>query len=149
MRPASAEVVLQYFGASWSEIERRIPELVECGYDALWLPPPLKAGAGAYSVGFDTFDRFDLGDRNQSGSIRTRYGTKDELLRLMRTAHRFGLRVYFDNVMAHNAGPLRFLRSGPSNRYPTEHTPRTWHAVDFIDWNTDRRLDFIQGLFSS
>ncbi len=103
---ARAEVVLQYFGTSWNEIERRIPELAERGYDSLWLPPPFKGGSGTYSVGFDTLDRFDLGDRNQSGTVRTRYGTKADLLRLMRAAHRFGIRVYFDNVMAHNAGPL-------------------------------------------
>lgn len=103
---ARAEVVLQYFGTSWNEVERRVPELVERGYDALWLPPPFKGGAGTYSVGFDTLDRFDLGDRDQAGTVRTKYGTKDDLLRLMLTAHRFGMRVYFDNVMAHNAGPL-------------------------------------------
>jgi hypothetical protein len=101
-----AEVILQYFNTSWNEIEGRMPELAEAGYTALWLPPPFKAGAGAYSVGFDTFDRFDLGDIDQSGSLPTKYGTRQDLLRLMETAHRFGLRVFFDNVMAHNAGGL-------------------------------------------
>jgi hypothetical protein len=103
---AQAEVILQYFGTTWNEIERRIPELAERGYDSLWLPPPFKAGAGTYSVGFDTLDRFDLGDREQSGTVRTKYGTKADLISLIRIAHRFGMRVYFDNVMAHNAGPL-------------------------------------------
>ena len=78
-----AEAMLQYFGTTWSEIERRIPELAERGYDSLWLPPPFKGGAGTYSVGFDTFDRFDLGDRDGSGTVRTKYGTKADLQRLM------------------------------------------------------------------
>lgn len=104
--PLRGEVILQYFGTDWSEVERRIPELAEAGYSALWLPPPFKAGGGGFSVGFDTLDRFDLGDKDQSGTLPTRYGSKADLERLMRTAHRFGFRVYFDNVMAHTAGPL-------------------------------------------
>lgn len=100
------EVILQYFGTSWREIERRLPEVAEAGYDALWLPPPFKGGAGGYSVGFDTLDRFDLGDKDQAGTLPTLYGTKADLESMVRTAHRFGLRVYFDNVMAHTAGPL-------------------------------------------
>ena len=92
---ATAEVILQYFGTTWSEIERRIPELAERGYDALWLPPPFKAGAGTYSVGFDTLDRFDLGDRDQSGTVRTKYGTKADLLSMVRVAHCFGIRGLF------------------------------------------------------
>jgi hypothetical protein len=104
--PVRAEVILQYFGTSWQEIEKRVPELAEAGYTALWLPPPFKAGGGGFSVGFDTLDRFDLGDKDQSGTLPTRYGTKADLERLMKTAHRFGFRVYFDNVMAHTAGPL-------------------------------------------
>jgi glycosidase len=118
--PARAgEVVLQYFNTSWSEIARRIPELAEAGYNALWLPPPFKAG-GALSVGFDTYDRFDLGSRYQNGTITTKYGTETELLNLMEVAHRFGFRVYFDNVMAHNGGP------GMSG------APGTLNAVGFV-----------------
>ena len=104
--PALAgEVILQYFNTSWPELTRRIPELAEAGYTALWLPPPFKAGGGL-SVGFDCYDRFDLGTKDQNGSITTKYGTETELLYLVETAHRFGLRVYFDNVMAHNGGPM-------------------------------------------
>ena len=33
--------------------------------------------------GYDIFDPFDLGDLDQRGSIATRYGTKDELLRMV------------------------------------------------------------------
>ena len=100
------EAMLQYFNTSWKEIERRIPEVAEAGYTSLWLPNPCKGGSGAYSVGYDPVDRFDLGDKNQSGTVPTRYGTKADLLRVVEMAHRFGLRVYFDNVMAHSAGPL-------------------------------------------
>ena len=64
-----AEVILQYFGTSWTEIEKRIPEIAERGYDSLWLPPPSKASAGTYSVGFDPLDRFDLGDRDQAALV--------------------------------------------------------------------------------
>lgn len=130
------EVILQYFGTTWSEIERRIPELAERGYDSLWLPPPFKAGAGTYSVGFDTLDRFDLGDRDQSGTVRTKYGTKADLVRMIRAAHRFGIRVYFDNVMAHNAGPLDSATQ-PGELFPGApgFVPEDFHLVrDGTTW---------------
>jgi glycosidase len=130
------EVILQYFGTTWSEIERRLPELAERGYDSLWLPPPFKAGAGTYSVGFDTLDRFDLGDRDQSGTVRTKYGTKADLVRMIRVAHRFGIRVYFDNVMAHNAGPLD-SGTEPGELFPGApgFVPEDFHLVrDGTKW---------------
>ncbi len=146
---ARGEVILQYFGTTWNEIEQRLPELAERGYDSLWLPPPFKAGAGTYSVGFDTLDRFDLGDRNQSGTIRTKYGTKADLVSLMRSAHRFGLRVYFDNVMAHNAGPLD-RHTEPGELFPEVpgFVPEDFHIVreangqwrkpaDWPDWQDE------------
>ncbi len=131
-----AEAILQYFGTTWSEIERRIPELAERGYDSLWLPPPFKGGAGTYSVGYDTLDRFDLGDRDQSGSVRTKYGTKADLISMMRVAHRFGLKVYFDNVMAHNAGPLT-SSTQPGQLFPQipGFVPEDFHIVrDGATW---------------
>lgn len=133
---ARAEVILQYFGTTWNEIERRMPELAERGYDSLWLPPPFKAGAGTFSVGFDTLDRFDLGDRDQSGTVRTKYGTKADLVSLMRAAHRFGIRVYFDNVMAHNAGPLD-TATQPGQLFPGApgFVPEDFHIVrDGANW---------------
>jgi hypothetical protein len=99
---ARGEAMLQLFNVSWSELADKMPELAEAGYTSLWLPPPTK-GSGGLSVGYDMFDPFDLGDRDQRGTIRTRYGTKAELLRMMRVAHRFGFRVYFDNIMNHRA----------------------------------------------
>ena len=95
-----AEAMLQYFNTSWAEIETKMPELAEAGYDSLWLPPPTKAGGGL-SIGYDLFDPFDLGGKDQRGSVSTLYGTEADLVRLVETAHRFGIRVYLDNVMNH------------------------------------------------
>ena len=100
--PIQGEAMLQYFNTDWNEIALKMPELAEAGYDSLWLPPPTK-GSGGLSVGYDLWDRFDLGSKDQRSSVRTRYGTEADLLRLVEVAHRFGIRVYFDNVMNHNA----------------------------------------------
>lgn len=123
------ETILQYFNTSWKEIEQRIPEIAEAGYTSLWLPPPQKGASGGFSVGYDPFDRFDLGDRNQSGSTATRYGSKSDLLRMIETAHRFGLRVYFDNVMAHNGGPLDDVAAGTLFPSIPGFVPEDFHLV--------------------
>jgi glycosidase len=112
------EAMLQLFNVNWSELNAKIPEIAEAGYTSLWLPPPAKAGS-VFSVGYDLFDPFDLGDKNQRGTIRTKYGTKAELLQVMETAHRFGLRVYFDNIMNHRGFDVPgYNASTPTNLYP-------------------------------
>ncbi|MEO7318770.1 MAG: hypothetical protein ABIZ56_07255, partial [Chthoniobacteraceae bacterium] len=123
------EAMLQYFNTSWKEIERRLPEVAEAGYTSLWLPPPCKGASGSFSVGYDPLDRFDLGDKNQSGTVATRYGTKADLLRLVEVAQRFGLRVYFDNVMAHNAGPLDKVNPGTLFPGIPGFVPQDFHLV--------------------
>ena len=99
---ARGEAMVQYFNTSWVEITTRIPELAEAGYASIWLPPPTK-GSGGLSVGYDLWDPLDLGSIDQRSTIRTRYGTEDELKTLVETAHRFGIRIYFDNIMNHRA----------------------------------------------
>ncbi|MCH2061045.1 MAG: alpha-amylase family glycosyl hydrolase [Verrucomicrobiales bacterium] len=142
------EVILQYFNTSWKEIERRIPEIAEAGYSSLWLPPPFKGASGTYSVGFDTFDRFDLGDKDQMGTRSTRYGTRSDLLSLIQVAHRFALKVYFDNVMAHTGGPLD-SDTQPGELFPglPGFVPEDFHIgrgngywrkfSDSINWNDE------------
>ncbi len=99
---AGAEVILQYFNTSWRELAVKMPELAEVGYKSLWLPPPTKA-SGGLSVGYDLWDPFDLGGKDQRNTVRTRYGTEADLHHLIAVAHRFGIRVYFDNIMNHRA----------------------------------------------
>ncbi|MBI5494315.1 MAG: hypothetical protein HY904_04760 [Deltaproteobacteria bacterium] len=117
--PARAEVILQWFETPWREIEARMPEVALAGYRALWLPPPTKGADGAGDVGFAVFDRFDLGNRNQRGTTATRYGTLAELQSMVRAAHRYGVRVYFDTVMNHNSNPARVEFPGGPATPPT------------------------------
>jgi len=113
-----AESMLQYFNTSWAEITAKMPELAEAGYSSLWLPPPTKA-SGGLSVGYDLWDPFDLGGKDQRNTVRTRYGTEAELLELIRVAHRFGIRVYFDNIMNHRAFDIPgFNENTPIDIYP-------------------------------
>lgn len=110
--------MLQLFNVGWDEMIQKMPEITEAGYDSLWLPPPAKAGS-AFSVGYDLFDPFDLGEKNQRRTTRTRYGSKEELLRVVETAHRFGLHVYFDNIMNHRGFDTPGYNAGtPTNLYP-------------------------------
>jgi glycosidase len=94
------EAMLEIFQLSWNDLVEKMPEIAEAGYTSLWLPPPTKGGS-VFSVGYDVFDPFDLGDKNQRGTIATRYGTKAQLLQMVQVAHQFGLRVYFDDIMNH------------------------------------------------
>ena len=70
--------MLELFQMTWPQITQKMPEIAEAGYDSLWLPNPAKGNSGAYSVGYDQFDPFDLGSTNQQGTIATKYGTQDQ-----------------------------------------------------------------------
>jgi hypothetical protein len=117
-RNARADAMLQLFNVSWSDLIQKMPEIAEAGYTSLWLPPPTKASS-AYSVGYDVFDPFDLGDKNQRGTVATHWGTKAQLLQVVEVAHRFGIRVYFDNITNHRAFDVPGYDSNtPTNLYP-------------------------------
>ena len=139
LRPARAEAMLELFQMSWSQVSQKMPEIAEAGYDSLWLPNPAKGNSGAYSIGYDQFDPFDLGSTNQQGTVATRYGTQDELIRMVQTAHRFGIRVYFDNIMNHRSSTVPgYPGSGtPTNYYPGL-VPQDFHlqtvSGGFANW---------------
>ena len=120
IRQARAEAMLELFQMTWPQITQKMPEIAEAGYDSLWVPNPAKGTSGSYSTGYDTFDPFDLGSTNHQGTIATAYGTQSELIQMVQIAHRFGIRVYFDDVMNHRSSNVPgYPGSGnPTNYYP-------------------------------
>lgn len=89
----------------WNHVKSKVPSLSEAGFTALWLPPASKAAnIGGQSMGYDPYDYYDLGNIDQKGSIKTWFGSKDELLDLIQVAHANNMQVYADIVLNHNSG---------------------------------------------
>ncbi len=104
-------VMMQYFhwyiepdGTLWQEVATRASDLAQLGITTLWLPPAYKGNGGGYDVGYGVYDLFDLGEFNQKGSIRTKYGTKQEYIKAIKAAQAVGIQVYADVVLNHKNG---------------------------------------------
>jgi alpha-amylase len=99
-------VMMQYFhwyippdGNLWNEFAERVAGLAEAGVTSVWLPPAYKGTGGGYDVGYAVYDMYDLGEFDQKGSVRTKYGTKAEYLAAIAAAKAAGVRVYADVVL--------------------------------------------------
>ncbi len=93
-------------------MERRAADVFHAGYGAVWAPPPGRAESGNFSVGYDVYDRFDLGKPGDP----TLYGTETGIKSAIRTLHKAGVDFHIDFVINHNgfadAGTPGFLESG-------------------------------------
>jgi alpha-amylase len=136
VNPTNRQVVLQaYWWDYWNTnypngwcnyLTELAPRLAELGVDAVWIPPTVK-NAGTNSVGYSPFDHYDLGDKFQKNSTKTRMGDKDELLRMVAVLHANGIDVIQDVVLNHvsNAGSANgsggqdpaAMDDGQNNRY--------------------------------
>lgn len=91
-------------GQHWNTLKDQAKELAEAGINALWLPPAYKGQGGGYDVGYGVYDLFDLGEFDQKGSVRTKYGTKDEYVAAVKALQAAGVSVYADVVFNHKDG---------------------------------------------
>ena len=91
-------------GSLWKLLAERAASLSEAGITAVWMPPAYKGAGGGADPGYGVYDLFDLGEFDQKGSIRTKYGTREEYLRAIEAAHAAGLQVYADVVFNHKTG---------------------------------------------
>jgi hypothetical protein len=82
----------------WDHLASQAQALAKSGLTAIWLPPPLKGASGSFSSGCDLFDDYDLGSKNQKGTIPTRYGTREQLQRCVAIMRANGIDVYVDLV---------------------------------------------------
>ncbi len=164
---------MQYFhwyypsdGSLWNRITKESKNLSDLGITALWIPPAYKAAGGKKSVGYDTYDLYDLGQFDQKGSIRTKYGNKDQLLQAVESAHQHQIQIYADVVFNHKGGAdatekIKVRRVHSHNRnmeYGQElvieawtkftfpgrkgkYSEFTWNQQHFdgVDWAQDRK----------
>ena len=173
-------VMMQYFhwylpqgGLLWDRLATDAPELASAGFTALWLPPAYKGTGGGYDVGYGVYDLFDLGEFDQKGSIATKYGTKDEYLRAIESAHAAGIQIYADVVLNHKLGAdaeetFEATPLDPNNRFQPidnyqkiegwtqftfpgrkgKYSTMEWHwwhfdAVDYNDYNKQQKAVYL------
>ncbi len=135
--------ILQWFETDYRVIMQRLPEVARVGYTAIYLPPPQKSPGGGFSTGYNPFDRFDLGERLMFGTVRTRYGTSQELHELILMAKRFGIEIYADLVYNHNSNRAHWA----IDRYP-DAIPEDFHIRSSSDTGNNE-IDFnVESSFS-
>jgi alpha-amylase len=93
------------YPSKWADyLAELAPRLKAMGVDAVWIPPTPKNKNATNDVGYSPFDQYDLGDKYQKGATRTRFGSKDEFLRMVAVLHANGIEVVQDVVLNHTDG---------------------------------------------
>ncbi len=162
--------MMQYFhwytpadGSHWNYLKDQAKALADAGITALWLPPAYKGIGGGYDVGYGVYDLFDLGEFDQKGTVRTKYGTKDEYVAAVKTCRELGINIYADVVFNHkmaadeeeefNATPMdpndrhrplgemRKIKSWTQFTFPgrgDKYSSMKWHWYHFdaVDYNS-------------
>jgi alpha-amylase len=169
-------VLMQYFhwytandGSLWEDVGQRAEELAQAGFTAIWLPPAFKGFNGSHDVGYGAYDLYDLGEFDQKGSVRTKYGTRSQYLAAIQALQGAGLQVYADLVLNHKLGgdaletlqatpylqgdrlhpkgPLHSIKTYTHFHFPGrrgQYSDFEWHwwhfdAVDYDDYNPEER----------
>ena len=103
------QTLMQYFewylpsdGQHWSRLAADAPHLADLGIRKVWMPPAFKA-TSANDVGYGVYDLFDLGEFNQKGTVRTKYGFKEDYLQAIQALKEAGIQPMADVVLNHKA----------------------------------------------
>ena len=103
------QTLMQYFewylpddGQHWNRLAEDAPNLAAKGIRKVWMPPAFK-GTSSNDVGYGVYDLFDLGEFDQKGTVRTKYGLKEEYLRAIEALGQNGIEAIADVVLNHKA----------------------------------------------
>ncbi|AOM81469.1 alpha-amylase [Salisediminibacterium beveridgei] len=102
--------MLQFFewhipnhGKHWEDLAILAHEFSIHGIDTVWIPPACK-GMTQADNGYGIYDHYDLGEFDQKGTVRTKYGTREELLKAIAVCRKENVQVLADVVLNHKAG---------------------------------------------
>lgn len=103
------QTLMQYFewylpsdGQHWSRLAADAPHLADLGIRKIWMPPAFKA-TSTNDVGYGVYDLFDLGEFDQKGTVRTKYGFKEDYLQAIQALKEAGIQPMADVVLNHKA----------------------------------------------
>lgn len=90
----------------WDHLAHQAHSFRQAGFTAILLPPVIKAEAGAtyHADGYGPYDDYDIGSKNQKGTVPTRFGSRERLLRMAAIMRANGLDIYLDMVPHHRNG---------------------------------------------
>lgn len=91
-------------GNLWQHAAAEAANLAKLGVTQVWLPPAYKSAKGLDEPGYAVYDLYDLGEFDQKGTVRTRYGTKEEYLQVIKAIHDNGMQALADMVLNHRIG---------------------------------------------
>jgi len=127
----------------WNEASKIGPTLKKLGINSIWLPPCFKSAGGINDTGYGIYDLYDMGEFDQKGTIRTKYGTKDEYLNTIKSLQKYNIKVLADVVLNHRLGAdekqdIFACRVNPNNRIEATEDYKTisaWTKFDFAGRN--------------
>ena len=140
------ETMMQYFEwylpnncNLWNTIIQKANEFKKKGITSVWLPPACKSAGGINDTGYGVYDLYDLGEFDQKGTVRTKYGTKDEYIAAIKALQLEGVQVLADIVLNHRMGAdeqenIIAYKVNPDNRNETIGDYRTisaWTKYNF------------------
>lgn len=122
------QTLIQYFhwyynesDTLWNKATKEAANLHVMGFTGLWFPPAYKGSNGGYSVGYDAYDLYDLGEFDQKGGINTKYGSKAEYIQAIKSLHEQQIMVLADTVFNQKAAgdeleKVKVRKVNPLNR---------------------------------
>ena len=140
------KTIMQFFqwdlpsdGGHWNFLKDQSKTLSDVGINTLWLPPAYKGAGGSNDAGYGVYDLYDLGEFNQKGSVRTKYGTKDEYINAIAQAHKNNIEILADIVLNQKGGAdktewVKVTKVDPQDRnikISDEYDIKAWTKFNF------------------
>src|ERR1700753_4292540 len=120
-------------GNHWKRLLGQLEALKALGVNSVCLPPGCKA-ASPEGNGYDIYDLWDLGEFDQKGTVRTKWGSKDDLMALANKAKEIGVGLYWDAVLNHKAGADSIEKCQGVEVHPDDRTKDITDPYEIEAW---------------